>query len=67
MEGASMTKYNGKYYLQYAASGTQFNFYGDGVYIGETPIGPFTYMKRRCKIFTSKRMIKIHRVPYDTL
>jgi len=24
-------------------------------------------MKRRCKIFTSKRMIKIHRVPYDAL
>lgn len=45
MEGASMTKYNGKYYLQYAAPGTQFNVYGDGVYIGETPLGPFTYMK----------------------
>ncbi|MBV6639121.1 MAG: family 43 glycosylhydrolase [Cyclobacteriaceae bacterium] len=45
MEGASMTKYKGKYYLQYAAPGTQFNVYGDGVYIGETPLGPFTYMK----------------------
>ncbi len=45
IEGASMTKYNGKYYLQYAAPGTQFNVYGDGVYIGETPIGPFKYMK----------------------
>ncbi len=45
MEGASMTKYNGKYYLQYAAPGTQFNVYGDGVYIGETPLGPFTYME----------------------
>ncbi len=45
MEGASMTKHHGKYYLQYAASGTQFNVYADGVYIGETPLGPFTYMK----------------------
>ncbi|WP_245792584.1 family 43 glycosylhydrolase [Tangfeifania diversioriginum] len=45
MEGASMTKHDGKYYLQYAAPGTQFNVYGDGVYIGETPLGPFTYMK----------------------
>ncbi|SMO54318.1 F5/8 type C domain-containing protein [Saccharicrinis carchari] len=45
MEGASMTKHNGKYYLQYAAPGTQFNVYGDGAYIGETPLGPFTYMK----------------------
>ncbi|MAZ28537.1 MAG: 1,4-beta-xylanase [Cytophagaceae bacterium] len=44
MEGASMTKHNGKYYLQYAAPGTQFNVYADGVYIGETPLGPFTYM-----------------------
>jgi len=45
MEGASMTKHNGKYYLQYAAPGTQFNVYADGVYIGESPLGPFSYMK----------------------
>ena len=45
MEGASMTKHHGKYYLQYAAPGTQFNVYADGVYIGETPLGPFNYMK----------------------
>lgn len=45
MEGASMTKHRDKYYLQYAAPGTQFNVYADGVYIGETPLGPFTYMK----------------------
>jgi hypothetical protein len=45
MEGASMTKHDGKYYLQYAAPGTQFNVYADGVYIGESPLGPFTYMK----------------------
>ncbi len=45
MEGASMTKHNGKYYLQYAAPGTQFNVYGDGAYVGDSPLGPFTYMK----------------------
>jgi beta-xylosidase len=45
IEGASMIKHNGKYYLQYAAPGKQFNVYGDGVYIGESPLGPFTYMK----------------------
>jgi beta-xylosidase len=45
MEGASMTKHNGKYYLQYAAPGTQFNVYADGAYVGETPLGPFEYMK----------------------
>jgi len=45
MEGASLTKHNGKYYLQYAAPGTEFNVYADGVYIGESPLGPYTYMK----------------------
>lgn len=45
IEGASMTKHNGKYYLQYAAPGTQFNVYGDGAYIGDSPLGPFEYMK----------------------
>jgi len=45
MEGASMTKHNGKYYLQYAAPGTQFNVYADGAYVGETPLGPFKYME----------------------
>jgi hypothetical protein len=45
MEGASMTKHNGKYYLQYAAPGTQFNVYGDGAYVGDSPLGPFEYMK----------------------
>ncbi|WP_084421147.1 family 43 glycosylhydrolase [Algoriphagus vanfongensis] len=44
MEGASMIKHNGKYYLQYAAPGTQFNVYGDGAYVGDSPLGPFTYM-----------------------
>lgn len=43
LEGAWMTKHNGKYYLQYAAPGTEFNVYGDGVYVGEHPLGPFTY------------------------
>jgi hypothetical protein len=45
IEGASMTKHNGKYYLQYAAPGTQFNVYGDGAYVGDSPLGPFEYMK----------------------
>lgn len=44
MEGASMTKHDDKYYLQYAAPGTQFNVYADGVYIGDSPLGPFEYM-----------------------
>ncbi len=43
MEGAWMTKHNGKYYLQYGAPGTEFSGYGDGVYVGDHPLGPFTY------------------------
>ena len=41
IEGAWMDKYQGKYYLQYACSGTQYNIYSDGVYIGDSPLGPF--------------------------
>lgn len=43
IEGAYMTKHNGKYYLQYAAPGTEYNVYGNGVYVGDHPLGPFTY------------------------
>ncbi len=43
IEGPWMTKHNNKYYLQYAAPGTEFNVYGDGVYIGDSPLGPFEY------------------------
>ena len=36
-----MDKHEGRYYLQYACSGTQYNTYSDGVYVGESPLGPF--------------------------
>lgn len=42
VEGAFMTKHDGRYYLQYAAPGTQYNTYADGVYVGQSPLGPFT-------------------------
>ncbi len=41
IEGAWMTKKDGVYYLQYAAPGTEFKSYCDGVYIAEKPLGPF--------------------------
>ena len=41
IEGAWMTKYNGKYYLQYACPGTEYNIYADGVYLSDFPLGPF--------------------------
>jgi len=45
IEGAWMNKYNGRYYLQYAGPGTEYKCYGDGVYVSENPLGPFTYAK----------------------
>ncbi|MGI6232913.1 MAG: family 43 glycosylhydrolase [Prevotella sp.] len=44
-EGAFMTKHNGKYYLQYGAPGTEFKVYADGVYVSDSPLGPFTYQR----------------------
>ena len=43
IEGPFMNKLAGKYYLQYAGPATEIAQYGDGVYIGDKPLGPFTY------------------------
>jgi xylan 1,4-beta-xylosidase len=43
IEGAWMTKHNGKYYLQYGAPGTEYNVYANGTYVGNDPLGPFKY------------------------
>ena len=41
VEGDWMDKFNGKYYLQYACPGTEYNIYADGVYVSDHPLGPF--------------------------
>lgn len=38
IEGAWMTKHNGKYYFQYGSPGTEFSGYADGVVVGEAPL-----------------------------
>ncbi len=38
IEGAWMTKHNGKYYFQYGAPGTEFSGYADGVIVGSAPL-----------------------------
>ena len=43
IEGAWMTKHDGRYYLQYGAPGTEYNVYATGVYTSDDPLGPFTY------------------------
>ena len=42
IEGSHMTKYKGKYYLQYGAPGTEFSGYADGLLEGTSPLGPFS-------------------------
>ncbi len=44
-EGAWVTKYKNKYYLQYGAPGTEFSSYADGVYVSENPLEGYTYQK----------------------
>lgn len=43
IEGSWMTKHDGIYYLQYAAPGTEYKSYGDGVYTSTNAMGPFVY------------------------
>jgi xylan 1,4-beta-xylosidase len=43
IEGPWMTKHDGRYYLQYAAPGTEFASYADGVVVSANPLGPFDY------------------------
>lgn len=43
IEGAWMTKHDGRYYLQYGAPGTEYNVYSTGTYVADNPLGPFTY------------------------
>ena len=42
-EGAWMTKYNNRYYLQYSAPGTEFKTYADGIYTSDSPLGTYEY------------------------
>jgi xylan 1,4-beta-xylosidase len=41
IEGAWMTKHKNKYYFQYAAPGTEFSGYADGVALGNSPLDIF--------------------------
>ncbi|MGL5016345.1 MAG: discoidin domain-containing protein [Bacteroidales bacterium] len=43
MEGAWMTKYNDKYYLQWGGPASEVSHYADGYAVGDSPLGPFTH------------------------
>ncbi|MFA6794794.1 MAG: family 43 glycosylhydrolase [Proteiniphilum sp.] len=42
-EGPCLIKHKGRYYLHYASPGTEFRVYGDGTYVSDNPLGPYTY------------------------
>jgi xylan 1,4-beta-xylosidase len=46
LEGAWMLKRNGKYYLTYAAGGTEHRTYAMGCFVGASPLGTFRSQKR---------------------
>ena len=41
IEGAYMTKHDGKYYLQISTPGTQYNTYADTVYVSDAPLSDY--------------------------
>lgn len=43
IEGAWMTKHQGKYFLQYGAPGTEYNVYANGTYVSDDPLKGFKY------------------------
>ncbi|CAN7657663.1 family 43 glycosylhydrolase [Phenylobacterium sp. LjRoot225] len=43
VEGSWMTKYKGRYYLEYSAPGTESKTYANGMLVADKPMGPFTY------------------------
>ncbi|NJK86517.1 MAG: family 43 glycosylhydrolase [Bacteroidales bacterium] len=43
IEGAWLVKHNGKYYYHYSGPGTEFKTYGDGIYVSDSPLGPYEY------------------------
>lgn len=43
MEGSTMLKHGGHYYLQYSAPGTEDREYADGIVVADHPLGPYTY------------------------
>jgi len=43
IEGPWMVKHNGKYYLEYAAIGLELVTYSHGIYVADSPMGPFKY------------------------
>ena len=58
IEGPWMVKNNGKYYLQYAAIGLEFSSYSHGVYVSDSPLGPFKYSQHNPLTFKTTGYVR---------
>jgi xylan 1,4-beta-xylosidase len=43
IEGTWLVKSNNKYYMHYSGPGTEFKTYADGIYVADSPLGPYEY------------------------
>ena len=57
VEGAWMLKRDGKYYLTYAAAGTENRTYAMGCAVGKSPLGPFVPQKNNPILRTTTGLI----------
>lgn len=57
VEGAWVLKRDGKYYLTYAAAGTENRTYAMGCSVGKSPLGPFTPQKNNPILRTTKGLV----------
>lgn len=55
-EGAWMNKYNGKYYLTYAAPGTEYGTYADGCFVSDSPWDLSPIVKTACYLESYRLM-----------
>jgi|GEM_PF-134860 len=57
VEGAWMFKRDGKYYLTYAAGGTENRTYATGCSVSKSPLGPFTPQKHNPILRTTRGLV----------
>lgn len=58
IEGPWVIKHNGKYYLQYAAIGLEFSSYSHGIYVSDSPMGPFEYSQHNPLTFKTTGYVR---------
>ena len=73
VEGPWMVKIGARYFLTYAAPGTEWRTYGMGTYVADSPLGPFRYQRRNPILRQTEGLVRgpghgcLVRGPRDTL